>query len=93
MPRPVSLVIVDEAHQQKEATAIAAFDYYKEKGAKIAGFTATPVGISHVYDELVQVVTNEDLRDPEKCGGCPAHMQAITFESNELATSDLQPVK
>ena len=93
MPRPVSLVIVDEAHQQKEGSAIAAFDYYREKGAKIAGFTATPVGISHVYDELVQVVTNEDLRDPEKCGGWPAHLPAITFGCPEIDTSDLKPVK
>jgi superfamily II DNA or RNA helicase len=93
MPKPVSLVIVDEAHQQKETTAIEVFDYYKEKGAKIAGFTATPVGISHIYDELVQVVTNEELRDPEKCGGWPAHLPAITFGCPEIDTTDLKPIK
>lgn len=56
------LVIVDEAHGQKADTATRILQHYAERNAVRLGFTATPVGIGHLYTALVVAGTNSELR-------------------------------
>lgn len=55
------LVIVDERHQQVEKQAAAVFNRHKTEGAKIAGFTATPVGLGGHAEKLVNAGTYEEM--------------------------------
>lgn len=67
-----TLVIVDEAHSNKAATAQKLFDQHEQQGAFILGFTATPVGLGfeydsvngrrRFYDELMILIRNSELR-------------------------------
>lgn len=59
------LVIIDEAHSNKAETATRILDHYKERRAVRLGFTATPVGLGHLYSALVVAGTNSELR---QCG-------------------------
>lgn len=56
------LVLIDEAHINKEATAIELVRRYREAGAIIVGFTATLLGIGHIYDEMVVAGTVSELQ-------------------------------
>lgn len=59
---PADLVIIDEAHSNcKGEMARGLIEHYKRAGAIIAGFTATPVGLGHVYDSLVVAASNSEL--------------------------------
>lgn len=58
-------VIFDEAHKQAAGTAQELIERHKTDGSVIIGFTATPLGIGHVYDKLIVAGTNSELR---KCG-------------------------
>ena len=49
---PADLVIVDEAHQATHDEARRQINDYREHGAEIVGFTATPVGLRAVYERL-----------------------------------------
>ncbi len=60
------LAIVDEAHLNKSETAQAMLD--KHDGPKV-GFTATPIGLGHMYDKLLVAGTPSELR---KCGALVA---------------------
>lgn len=57
------LVIVDEAHIQKAETMQAIVRHHREAGARIVLMTATPIGISHMVDNLVVSGTMQEYRD------------------------------
>jgi superfamily II DNA or RNA helicase len=62
---PARLVLVDEAHLQKGPTLEAVLAEHLAQGAQVVGFTATPLDLGGLYDELVIAGTNSELRD---CG-------------------------
>jgi superfamily II DNA or RNA helicase len=57
------VVHVDEAHNEKEGRAMELLARYKERGAIIVGWTATPLGIGHIYDRLIVAGTASELRE------------------------------
>ncbi len=57
-----TLVIVDEAHSQRAAVARKLLAKHYEAGAFILGFTATPVGIGGLYDDIVSMAELSELR-------------------------------
>lgn len=59
------LFIIDEAHLQENPTARKVFAEYEKLGAVKLGFTATPLGLSGCYDQLVVAGTPSELRE---CG-------------------------
>lgn len=61
----VDEVHIDEAHSNKAETARAIIDHYKFLGVPVVGWTATPVGLSGLYDTLIVAGKNSELR---KCG-------------------------
>jgi len=68
------LVIVDEAHVQKGGTMERILRDHIEGGAVVVGYTATPIEIGHLYDELI-VAGN--VSDGRTCGALvPAHTYA-----------------
>lgn len=71
------LVFVDEAHAMTHPTARKALDKHAASGAVIIGVTATPVGLTGLYDKLVVAGTNSQLRE------CGALVPAITFGPDE----------
>lgn len=78
------LVLWDEAHMQKAATAEKIFQHHGDAGAVNIGLTATPLGISHLYDKLIIAGVNSELR---KCG---AHLPCKVYAPDE---PDLRKVK
>lgn len=56
------LVLIDEAHVNKEGMAQEIIQQYKDRGATIIGFTATPLGIGHLYDDLIVAGCTSDMR-------------------------------
>jgi superfamily II DNA or RNA helicase len=50
---PANVVLIDEAHTHTKDTIHEIVQRYREAGAVIIGFTATPLGIGHLYDELI----------------------------------------
>ncbi len=53
------IVIIDEAHTMKAEVASQIVKEHKEQGALVIGFTATPVDLGHMYDELIMVPTTQ----------------------------------
>ncbi len=78
------LVLWDEAHMQKSGTAQKIFKHHEEQGAINIGLTATPLGISHLYDKLIVAGNNRNLRD------CGSHLPCSVFAPDE---PDLKKVK
>jgi len=69
------LVIVDEAHLNKGEVAQKVLNRHVEDGSACIGFTATPIGLKGVYDELVIAGTPSELR---QCGALvPAYHYGI----------------
>lgn len=65
------LVIIDEAHCNAADTAQKIIAEHRAAGAAVVGFTATPLGIGHVYEKLIVAGTNSELRE---CGALvPCH--------------------
>jgi hypothetical protein len=50
---PANVVLIDEAHTHRAETICEIVGRYRESGAIVIGFTATPMGIGHIYDELI----------------------------------------
>ena len=73
-------VYIDEAHKNGGDTAIALLDGHDKHNSVKIGFTATPLGIGHVYDTLVVAGTNRQLRD------CGALVPAYTYGPDEPDT-------
>lgn len=59
------LAIIDEAHINKSNTAQAILGRHIEDGGAYVGFTATPIDLGHLYDELIVAGKMSELR---KCG-------------------------
>lgn len=72
------LVVVDEAHMQARGRAEQIIREHHAKGAAVAGFTATPLELNHLYKHLVVAGTNSELRE------CGAHVICKTFEPGTL---------
>jgi len=56
------LVLADEVHQVSTGESASLLNEYKERGAKVCGITATPLGVSNVCDELVVAARTRDLQ-------------------------------
>lgn len=66
-----ALVLVDEAHLNGSETAQKILGLHREAGHAYVGLTATPIGLSHLYETLVVAGTPSQLR---ACGALvPAH--------------------
>lgn len=68
-------VLIDEAHNNKAGDAETIFEWYRN--SRIIGLTATPLGIGHLYDELIVAGTNSELRD------CGSHVPAYHYAPDE----------
>lgn len=83
-PHDAKLVIIDEIHAERAERCQKVMDWHLERGAQVVGFTATPVGIGHLMDEMVQAAVNSELF---RCGALiPAH----TYAPDEPASSSFK---
>ena len=69
------LVVVDEAHIMKRGTMQRVLDDHKARGAVVVGMTATPVGLSHLYDDLMISGSMEEYRACKAL--VPAHVYSL----------------
>ena len=83
-----SVIVVDEAHQQKESQAQRVFAAHRKAGATLIGVTATPCEIDHIYDVCHIIVKNSELRRP-KCNP-PALLEARVYAAPEIDTEGLK---
>jgi superfamily II DNA or RNA helicase len=60
-PHPAKLVIIDEAHVNGGGTMQEIVRQHVEQGAFVVGYTATPLGIGHFYDELLVAGTTREM--------------------------------
>jgi DNA repair protein RadD len=81
------LVLWDEAHMQKAGVAQKIFKTHEEQGAINIGLTATPLGISHMYEDLIVAGTNRELRD------CGAHLPCEVYAPDEPDMSQVRRSK
>lgn len=77
------VVIVDEAHAQSAGMFHLNLNRHKEAGATIIGITATPVGLSHIYDRLYQAATTSQCRSEGRL------IPAMMFAPSELDCSKI----
>lgn len=84
---PAAWVIVDEAHVQKGRMAQALFARYREQGAVIVGFTATPLDLEALYDTLITAGTPSDLR------ACGALVPVLHYGPDEPDLRKLQGLR
>lgn len=56
------LVLIDEAHVNAAGSAGRICTSHLDDGARLVGFTATPLGIGHLYDHLIQAGVPSELR-------------------------------
>lgn len=82
-----NLAVVDEAHLHGTGTSHRIITDHLSGGANVLGYTATPLGLSHLYDSLVVAGTNSELR------GCNAHLPCHLFGCGELDTSKIKRLK
>jgi len=85
------IVVIDEAHQQKQEKAQKIFSLHTNHGAALIGFSATPVELAHIYDRCVVAANTSDLRSPEL--DFPAHLPCTVYGCPELDTEGLKPLK
>ncbi len=81
------LVVIDEAHVIKAATAEKIVGQHREQGALVVGFTATPLDLGHMYDELITGAANSELR---KCG---AHVPCYHYAPDSIDITKLKRQK
>lgn len=79
-----SLAIIDEAHDQKADVAQQVVDDHVKAGATVVGFTATPLDLGHLYDELIVAGNLTELRE------CGALVPCTTYAPNEPAAPKLK---
>lgn len=85
------IVVIDEAHQQKQEKAQKIFNLHTSHGAALIGFTATPVELAHIYDRCFVAAHTSELRAPEL--DFPAHLACTVYGCPELDTEGLKPLK
>lgn len=78
--------IVDEAHLHTTGTSLKIINDHKAAGAAVIGYTATPLELSHCYDELVVAGVNSELRK------CKAHLPCHVYGCGELDASKVKRV-
>lgn len=81
------IVLVDESHLQARGSAEKFLRGYLHRSAKVVGLSATPVGLSHLYPQLV--VSGK----PSECLACGAHVKATIKAPFEFDLSKVQRVK
>ena len=81
------VVLADEVHQVSNGASAELLNEYKERGAKVIGVTATPLGVSNVCDELIVAAGTRDLQDSNHL--CYAQW----FAPSELDTRNLTKTK
>lgn len=81
---PVDYIILDEIHMQKAGMIQSILSGYGD--VPVIGFTATPLGISHLFPKqgLVVAGSNSDLRD------CQAHLPCWVYAPWEMDTSKIK---
>ena len=57
-----TLVIIDEAHSQKAGVARKVIAKHRKSDAFILGFSATPVGLSDIYEDIISMANLSELR-------------------------------
>ncbi len=62
------------SHQQVAASAQKVFGRHLEQGARLIGFTATPVGLGKMYDDLVCAGTYGEMLE------CKAHLPSSAMD-------------
>lgn len=80
-------VHIDEAHLQKNGVAVKVMNDHLAKGARVFGWTATPLNIGEHYDQLIVAGTNTELRE------CGAHVQCQTYAPDEPDLNKIGKVK
>jgi len=81
------LVIIDEAHVIKASMAEEIVSEHVDGGALIVGFTATPLDLGHMYDELFVGAANSQLR------ACGAHVPCYHYAPDSVDTAKLKRQK
>jgi superfamily II DNA or RNA helicase len=82
------LVQIDEAHVQKEATACEIVARHRKyHKSTLIGYTATPLGIGHLYDRLIVAGTNSELR------ACGALVPAYQYGPDEPDMGNIKRTK
>lgn len=81
------LVIVDEAHQQTGDMAQSVFGRHMKEGARLVGFTATPVDLSGLYDQLIIAGEYRELRE------CKSHLPIDCYGPDRPDLSVCKPMK
>lgn len=76
-PHGAKLVLIDEAHGYTASITEKIVNHHIENGAAVAGFTATPVDLWHMYDKLIVMTKNSDLR------ACGAHLPCLEYAPDE----------
>lgn len=77
------LVLADEVHQLSSGESADLLNEYVQRGARVCGVTATPLGVSNVCDELIVAARTRDLQeDGILC-------TALWFAPTELDTRNL----
>ncbi len=77
-------ILIDEAHNNAEAQAQQIIEGHD---CVTIGLTATPLGIGHIYDNLIVAGTNKELR------ACGAHVPAYTYGPDEPSVNLVGTVK
>lgn len=84
---PADVVIVDEAHIIKAGGSLAVLNRHLSDGAALVGVTATPLGISKIYQSLVVAgKTSELIR-------CGALVPALVYAPDEMDLSRIKPTQ
>lgn len=83
-PPEVRLVLDDECHADTGERKSEILDAHYDDGAVLMGWSATPVDVGHLYDELFVFATNSELR------GCGAHLPADTYAPSEIELEHLR---
>lgn len=81
------IVMVDEAHQQTATKATEVFDKHIASGARMIGFTATPVDLGDKYSNLVPAGTYSQMLE------CNAHLPIECYGPDRPDLSAVKPMK
>lgn len=78
------VTIVDEAHLLGNGVNLQILTDHSDAGSTLIGFTATPLGISHIYPHLIIAGRNSTCRQ------CGALVPATVYAPSEMDTSKLK---
>lgn len=81
-----NVFIVDEGHLHTTGVSSQIIQDHKESGAFGIAYTATPLEMNHLHDELVVAGKNSELRE------CGAHLPCYVYGCGEMDTSKIERV-